>query len=102
MAERILILDFGSQYTQLIGANTTTCRRFSDGRARFFCFTARIGASRRMCTARKGRLEAKFWLRDCTVAAVRRVPQHELSVLQRQVRRHRNAFLEKWHAHFGR
>jgi hypothetical protein len=31
MTERILILDFGSfgsQYTQLIGANTTTCRRF--------------------------------------------------------------------------
>jgi hypothetical protein len=28
MTERILILDFGSQYAQLIGANTTTCRRF--------------------------------------------------------------------------
>jgi hypothetical protein len=52
--------------------------------------------------ARKGRQEAKFWLSDCTVAAVGRVPQHELSTLQRQVRRHQDAFLEKWHAHFGR
>jgi Domain of unknown function (DUF4160) len=51
---------------------------------------------------RKGRQEAKFWLSDCTVAAVRGLPQHELSALQRQVRRHQYAFLEKWHAHFGR
>jgi hypothetical protein len=51
--------------------------------------------------ARKGRQEVKFWLRDCSVAVVRRVPQHELSVLQQQVRRHQATFLEKWHAHFG-
>jgi hypothetical protein len=30
------------------------------------------------------------------------VPQHELSTLQQKVQQHRNEFLEKWHAHFGR
>ena len=34
--------------------------------------------------------------------AVRRVPQNELSALQQKVRQHRDEFLEKWHAHFGR
>jgi Domain of unknown function (DUF4160) len=52
--------------------------------------------------ARKGRQEVKFWLSDCSVAAVRRVPQHELSALQQKVRQHRDEFLEKWDAHFGR
>jgi hypothetical protein len=51
--------------------------------------------------ARKGRQEVKFWLSDCSVAAVRRVPQHELRALQQQVRQYRDEFLEKWHAHFG-
>jgi hypothetical protein len=27
MTERVLILDFGSQYIQLIGGKTTACRR---------------------------------------------------------------------------
>jgi hypothetical protein len=51
--------------------------------------------------ARKGRQEVKFWLSDCSVAAARRVPQHELTTLQQKVRQHRDEFLEKWHAHFG-
>jgi hypothetical protein len=51
--------------------------------------------------ARKGRQEVKFWLSDCSVAAARRVPQHELTTLQQKVRQHRDEFLVKWHAHFG-
>jgi hypothetical protein len=50
--------------------------------------------------ARKGRQEVKFWLSDCSVAVVRRVPQRELSALQK-VQQYREEFLEKWHAHFG-
>jgi hypothetical protein len=50
---------------------------------------------------RKGRQEVKFWLDDCSVAASRRVPQHELSALQQKLRQHRDEFLEKWHAHVG-
>ncbi|MGH6900394.1 MAG: DUF4160 domain-containing protein [Geminicoccaceae bacterium] len=52
--------------------------------------------------ARKGRQEVKFWLTDCSVVAVRRVPHHELGALQQRVRQHQAVFLEKWHAHFGR
>jgi Domain of unknown function (DUF4160) len=50
---------------------------------------------------RKGRQEVKFWLADCGVAAMRRVSDRELRVLQAQVRQHRDAFLEGWHEHFG-
>ena len=52
--------------------------------------------------ARKGRQEVKFWLDDCSVAASRRVPHHQLNALQQMVRRHRDEFLERWHEHFGR
>jgi hypothetical protein len=52
--------------------------------------------------ARKGRQEAKFWLSDCSVAAVRRVPHHEVTALQQKVREYQAEFLEKWHAHFER
>jgi hypothetical protein len=51
---------------------------------------------------RKGRQEVKFWLSDRSVAAARRVPQHDLSALQQKMRQYRGEFLEKWHAHFGR
>ena len=49
---------------------------------------------------RKGRQEVKFWLGDCSVAVARRVAEHELRLLQDQVRQHRQVFLEKWHEHF--
>jgi hypothetical protein len=51
--------------------------------------------------ARQGRQEAKFWLGDCSVASARRVSHHELNQLQHQVRQHREAFLARWHEHFG-
>jgi hypothetical protein len=51
--------------------------------------------------APKGRREAKFWLDDCSIAASRRVAQHELAALQRKVQEQRERFLESWHAHFG-
>lgn len=50
---------------------------------------------------RMGRREAKFWLSDCTVAANRRVAEHDLNALQKKVAQHRERFLEMWHAHFG-
>lgn len=50
---------------------------------------------------RKGRQEAKFWLRDGSVALARRVPAHELNLLRDKVVERREAFLESWHAHFG-
>jgi len=98
MTERVLILDFGSQYTQLIGGKTTACLRWQGW---IFLFYSADWREPPHVHARKGRKEAKFWLSDCSVAAARRVPQHELSASQRKVRQHRDEFMEKWHGPFG-
>jgi hypothetical protein len=67
----------------------------------FFFFYSADWAEPPHVHVRKGRQEAKFWLDDCSVANVRRVPHHELNLLQERVRQHRDAFLAKWHEHFG-
>jgi hypothetical protein len=50
MTERVLILDFGFQYTHLVGRKNVACRQSRNGGAGFFCSTVLTGASRPMST----------------------------------------------------
>ncbi len=45
---------------------------------------------------------AKFWLEPVAVAESRGFRSHELNRLRLLVIEHRVAFMEAWHAHFGR
>jgi Domain of unknown function (DUF4160) len=51
---------------------------------------------------RKGRMEAKIWLHDCSVAANIRYSERELRELVEVTREHREAFLNAWNAFFAR
>jgi hypothetical protein len=45
---------------------------------------------------------AKYWLQPVTLADVRGFRGHELTEIRQIVVEHREFFLEKWHAYFGR
>lgn len=47
-----------------------------------------------------GEKMAKFWLDPVELADSRRLRAPEINVLYALVLRHRNTFLEAWHAHF--
>jgi hypothetical protein len=86
MTERIMILDLRSHPP----SRSAQTRRQAGGSEMaglaFFLSSSANWREPPHVHAKKGRQEAKFRLSDCTVAAVRRVPQHELSARQRQVR----------------
>lgn len=50
---------------------------------------------------RRDRKEAKIWLHTLEVARNKRCTDKELNELTVVVRENRQAFLEKWHEHFG-
>jgi hypothetical protein len=50
---------------------------------------------------RKDRKETKIWLERLAVARNKRCTEKELNELLDVVRDHQQAFLEKWHEHFG-
>ena len=50
---------------------------------------------------RKDRPEVKIWLESLTVARNRRCSELEINALLDVLKMHKNAFLEKWHEHFG-
>ena len=66
----------------------------------FFFYSADL-RERPHIHVRKGRQEAKFWLDDGTIAAVRRIPDHELNILRQEVWDRRAAFMEAWREHLG-
>ena len=45
---------------------------------------------------------AKYWLQPVGLAEVRGFRGHELTEIQQIVIEHRQFFVEKWHAYFGR
>jgi len=49
----------------------------------------------------KGDCAAKFWLRTVQLASNYRFRSHELTVLSKLVKEHRELFLEKWDEHFS-
>ena len=51
--------------------------------------------------ARAGRY-AKYWLQPVALADVRGFRGHELTEIHQIVIEHRQLFMEKWHAYFGR
>lgn len=50
---------------------------------------------------RNGDKEAKFWLRDLSVAANVGYPSREINDIVRHLRLHLDAVLEAWDEHFG-
>lgn len=51
---------------------------------------------------KKNGRHAKFWLDPMTLAFNRRFRKHEMTEIRKIVEKHREAFLEAWHAFFRR
>jgi hypothetical protein len=50
--------------------------------------------------AASGERAAKFWLEPVELVKSKRLSASEITALHRLVTRHRDTFLEAWHAHF--
>jgi Domain of unknown function (DUF4160) len=48
----------------------------------------------------KGAGQAEFWLAGCRLAKARAFADHELRLVQKKVREHREELLRAWHEHF--
>jgi hypothetical protein len=68
---------------------------------RFFFFSMEGREPPHIHVAHAGRY-AKYWLQPVTLADVRGFRGHELTEIHQIVVEHRQFFLEKWHAYFGR
>ena len=70
------------------------------GPYRFFFYSHEPGEPPHVHIA-AGRQTAKVWLEPVALARSKGFPAHDLGVIIRLVRDHREAFLEAWHDHFG-
>jgi len=68
---------------------------------RFFCYSLERGEPPHI-HVEHGDKTAKYWLEPVELASSERFRSHELGSVRAMVIRHRAAFLEKWHEHFGR
>lgn len=70
------------------------------GGARFFFYSNEGSEPAHIHIEQTGAL-AKFWLDPVSLVSSSRFSGHELRRLEKQVREHRERFLEAWHDYFG-